>query len=279
MVIIGFLFYNRYTLRNKLNQQLEMQNRQIAEKNQDITNSITYAQRIQNAIIPSAKSVNRIFPENFILYRPKDIVAGDFYWCEEVGNRRFIAVADCTGHGVPGAMVSVVCSNALNRAVFEFNITEPGRILDKTRELIVETFSKNDEKVNDGMDISLLCFDGDKVSWSGANNSLVYVTNGVLKEIKAHKQPIGKSLINTPFPTHHMRLEQGTVFYLFSDGYADQFGGKDGKKFMYRNLLKEFHEISSLPLKEQGERLDMHFQSWRGPLEQLDDVCVIGIRS
>lgn len=278
MIIIGGLFYNRYTLKNKLNHQLELQNKQIAEKNLDITNSINYAKRIQNAIVPSAKSVSLIFPNNFILYKPKDIVAGDFYWCEVVGDRKYIAVADCTGHGVPGAMVSVVCSNALNRALFEFNITDPGKLLDKTRELILETFSKNDERVNDGMDISLLCVMNDEIFWSGAYNSLVYFSNGLRKEIKAHKQPIGKSDISTPFPTHRLSKSDGNIFYLFSDGFADQFGGKDGKKLKYKNMLDLFTEYHTLDMKEQKEKLDQFFENWRGELEQIDDVCVIGIR-
>jgi len=278
MCIIGLLFYNRYALRNKLNHQLELQNKQIAEKNLDITNSINYAKRIQNAIVPSSKSVSMIFPQNFILYKPKDIVAGDFYWCETVVEKKFIAVADCTGHGVPGAMVSVVCSNALNRALFEFNLTEPGKLLDKTRELILETFSKNDERVNDGMDISLLCVDSKEALWSGAFNPLIYFTGGIMKEIKAHKQPIGKSDISTPFPTHRILLEAGTTFYLFSDGFADQFGGKEGKKLKYKNLLNLFRDCQTLSMPEQKQKLDQFFEEWSGDLEQIDDVCVVGIR-
>jgi serine phosphatase RsbU (regulator of sigma subunit)/Tfp pilus assembly protein PilF len=278
LIFIGFLFYNRYQLKGKLNLQLEEQNRQIAEKNMDITNSITYAKRIQNAIVPSQKSVSKLFPDSFILYKPKDIVAGDFYWCEEAGGKKFIAVADCTGHGVPGAMVSVVCSNALNRVVFEFNISDPGKILDKARELIVETFSKSDEQVNDGMDISLLCLDGKELKWAGANNSLVYVHGGALREIKSHKQPIGKSLINTPYPTNKISYSAGDIFYLFTDGYADQFGGKDGKKLKYKSMLSKFHEYSDLSMDEQKLKLDAFFEEWRGNLEQVDDVCVIGVK-
>ena len=148
----------------------------------------------------------------------------------------FIAAADSTGHGVPGAMVSVVCSNALNRAVKEFNLVDTGSILDKTRELVLETFSKSSNDVKDGMDISLLCVDksNDLVFWSGANNPLWYIENNEMKEIKANKQPIGKIDNPMPFTTHRIKVTSGMVFYLFTDGFADQFGGPNGKKFKYK---------------------------------------------
>ncbi|MBK9283806.1 MAG: tetratricopeptide repeat protein [Sphingobacteriaceae bacterium] len=278
LLIIGILFLNRYSIKNKLNEQLAIQNKQIAEKNLDITNSITYAKRIQNAIVPSEKSVSAIFPDNFIMYRPKDIVAGDFYWCEVYENKKYIAVADCTGHGVPGAMMSVVCSNALNRSLFEFKITEPGNLLDKTRDLILETFSKNEEQMNDGMDISLLCVDGNEVKWAGANNSLIYFSKGKRVEIKSHKQSIGKTDKITPFPTHPIPLVKGDVFYLYSDGYADQFGGENGKKIILKNMLALFENNHQLPFQEQKSIITKYFDDWKGNLEQVDDVCLIGIR-
>lgn len=282
LCVLGFLFFNRYALKNKLNRQLELQNHQIAGKNRDITNSINYAKRIQEAILPPKKLVDKFIPHNFILYRPKDIVAGDFYWFERINNISFIAAADCTGHGVPGAMVSVVCSNALNRAVLEFGIIEPGAILDKTRELVLETFSKSDEEVKDGMDISLVAIYENEnetiIKWSGANNPLWYVKDGVMKEIKAHKQPIGVTDNASNFPTHTISLTQNDMLFLFTDGYPDQFGGDTAKKFKLKNMSELFASNAHLPVNEQVQIYVNTFDSWKGVLEQVDDVCIIGIK-
>jgi serine phosphatase RsbU (regulator of sigma subunit) len=214
------------------------------------------------------------------LYKPKDLVAGDFYWAESIGDLFFIAAADSTGHGVPGAMVSVVCSNALNRTVKEFGLTQTGKILDKTRELVVETFEKSASEVKDGMDISLLCLDtkNKKITWSGANNALWYVQNNELLIIKPNKQPIGNTDIPTPFTTHELEFKNGTTFYLFTDGFADQFGGEKGKKFKYKQLEDLLLNNNKLALKEQSNLLDQKFESWKGDLEQVDDVCLIGVR-
>ncbi|MDP1801543.1 MAG: tetratricopeptide repeat protein [Bacteroidota bacterium] len=282
---LGFLLFNRYAIKNKLNKQLELQNHQIAEKNNDITNSINYAKRIQDAILPPVKLVDKYFKNNFVLYRPKDIVAGDFYWLERLNGISFLAAADCTGHGVPGAMVSVVCSNALNRAVLEFGITEPGLILDKTRELVLETFSKSDEEVKDGMDISLIAINDKqegngqvKIKWAGANNPLWYVQDGQLKEVKSHKQPIGVTDNATNFPTHEVTLKSGDSLFLFTDGYPDQFGGADAKKFKLKNLQQLFLTHAHLNMQQQKEIYINTFDKWKGDLEQVDDVCVIGIK-
>ncbi len=283
LCVIGFLFFNRYAIKNKLNKQLEIQNYQIAEKNRDITNSINYAKRIQDAILPPKKLVDKFIPNNFILYRPKDIVAGDFYWFERINGVSFIAAADCTGHGVPGALVSVVCSNALNRAVLEFGITEPGAILDKTRELVLQTFSKSDEEVKDGMDISLLAIYDTKenevhVKWAGANNPLWYVKDGVMMDIKSHKQPIGITDNSTNFPTHSIYLNKNDMLFLFTDGYPDQFGGESAKKFKLKNLQELFATNAHLPPKQQLDVYVSTFENWKGLLEQVDDVCILGIK-
>jgi serine phosphatase RsbU (regulator of sigma subunit) len=214
-----------------------------------------------------------------------------------VGDHFFIAAADCTGHGVPGAMVSVVCSNALNRAVKEFDLTDPGKILDKTTDLVLETFEKSNEEVKDGMDISLLSFkvqslkfnkegennlkpltlNFEQISWAGANNSLYYIEKGELKEIKANKQPIGFSDNRIPFTTHVLPQSLSALF-LFTDGYADQFGGEKGKKFKYSNLQKLVLENSNLELATLNLKLSLTFDEWKGDLEQVDDVCIIGIK-
>ena len=285
----------------KKEKETQEQKHLVEEKQKEILDSIHYAKRLQEAILPPLHFINEHVPNNFVLYQPKDVVAGDFYWAEIKGDKFFIAAADSTGHGVPGAMVSVVCSNALNRTVNEFGITDTGKILDKTRELVLETFAKGNSEVKDGMDISLLCIDksNNKVYWSGANNPLWYVKSSVtssavekstdagldsarpdiqLIEIKADKQPIGKSEITKPFTAHEIALQDGMQFYLFTDGFPDQFGGPKGKKFMYKQLENLLISISHESMENQKQKLEDVFKNWKGDLEQVDDVCMIGVR-
>jgi serine phosphatase RsbU (regulator of sigma subunit) len=246
--------------------------------------SINYARHIQTAILPSPDHFLAAFPHSFILYRPKDVVAGDFYWLYEEQtegtNHVYFAAADCTGHGVPGAMVSVVCSNALNRAVKEFRLTEPGAILDRARELVAETFSRNQEEIRDGMDIALCRLDRNsgELLYSGANNPLWLYTSEGFREIKADKQPVGRSESSKPFTTKCTQLQAGDSIYLFTDGYADQFGGEKGKKFKYSKFRELLSQISMLPPAEQQLRISKELDSWKGRLEQVDDILVLGIR-
>lgn len=252
---------------------------EIEQKNKDITDSINYAKKIQQAILPSDEQFRSLFPNSFVLFRPKDIVAGDFYWMQQINKTVFIAAADCTGHGVPGAMVSVVCSNALNRAVKEFHLADTGKILDKVTDLIIETFEKSTTDVKDGMDISLLAINTEtkQIQWSGAYNVLWYLQDKKLHEITADKQPIGKSDHRKPFTTHKIDYKPGTTFYLFTDGYADQFGGLKGKKFKYKQLEEIIVANSNKELEEQKEYLSAAFENWKGELEQVDDVTIISI--
>jgi serine phosphatase RsbU (regulator of sigma subunit) len=232
------------------------------------------------AILPTTETVREHLPESFIFYQPKDIVAGDFYWMEHLDGITFIAAADSTGHGVPGAMVSIVCSNALNRAVKEFRLRKTGEVLNKTRELVLETFAKSSSDVKDGMDISLLAIHKAKqsISWSGANNSLWYVADGKLNEIKGDKQPIGKTENAKSFTTHEVGYQTGNHFYLYTDGYADQFGGSKGKKFKYRQLQEFVLANSFRTMEEQKQMLEEEFDNWKGNLEQVDDVTIIGLK-
>lgn len=255
-------------------------NAELTIQKKEITDSINYARTIQEAILPSDKFFKECQINHFVFYKPKDIVAGDFYWLERKGDLVFMAVADCTGHGVPGAMGSVVCSNALNRSLLEFGITDPGKILDKTRELIVETFSKSEKDVKDGMDISLLSINlkNFEIKWAGANNSLWFIKQGESYEVKADKQAIGKTDNPKPFNTHVIQLQKGDLLYLFTDGFADQFGGEKGKKFKYKPLRELLISNAHLSLPEQERILEKRFESWQGNLEQVDDVCVAGIR-
>jgi serine phosphatase RsbU (regulator of sigma subunit) len=287
VTLFTLLLYRRFTITQKQKIIIEIQKNEteeqkhlVEEKQKEIIESITYAKRLQEAILPPQEFINKYVPNNFILYKPKDLVAGDFYWAEQINDFFFIAAADSTGHGVPGAMVSVVCSNALNRTVKEFNLTETGNILDKTRELVLETFEKSTSEVKDGMDISLLCIDNKnkKIFWSGANNPLWYFQDNELKEIKADKQPIGKTEYPKPFTTHSIEYITNTTFFLFTDGFADQFGGPKGKKFKYKQFSDLLVNNINLTQQQQAETIDKVFEDWKGNLEQVDDVCVIGIK-
>ena len=286
LLFAGFM-YNRFKITQKQKQIIEVQKQEVEqqkhlveEKSKEITDSITYAKRIQEAILPSREALNEALKDGFILYKPKDIVAGDFYWMENLNNHVLFAAADCTGHGVPGAMVSVVCNNALNRSVREFEITEPGKILDKTRELVVQEFSKSEEEVKDGMDISLCALNTSEktLQWSGANNPLWIIRNNELHETKPDKQPIGKTENSQPFTTHFVEIQNGDIIYIFTDGFVDQFGGEKGKKYKSSQLKELLLSIQHLTMDEQRVALNSNFHSWKGELDQVDDVCVIGVR-
>jgi serine phosphatase RsbU (regulator of sigma subunit) len=252
----------------------------LEEKNKEITDSINYAKRIQSAILPSSQKLKEVLPNHFITYIPKDIVAGDFYWLQEIGNKILFAACDCTGHGVPGAMVSVVCNNGLNRSVKEFGLTDPAQILDKTRELVIEEFSKSDEEVKDGMDIALCSLEGSKLTFAGAHNPLWIIRNGtdVIEEIKGDKQPVGVFEKAKGFKSHEVSLEKGDTVYIFTDGYADQFGGDKGKKLKTANFKSLLLALQNDSMVVQKEKIQSEFDEWKGSLEQLDDVCIIGLR-
>lgn len=290
------------------NGEITQQKKEIEEKNHEILASIRYAQRIQEAILPPSKFVKQYLEQSFVLYKPKDIVAGDFYWMHchpgsgETGNKKILfAACDCTGHGVPGAFVSIVGHNALNRAVKEFSLVKPAEILDKVNELVQETFSKSENEMKDGMDVALCsleftrepreegvdseknlssCSSGflAKLEYSGANNSMYLIREGNLAEVKADKQPIGNFIDRKPFSNHEIELQKGDVVYLFSDGYADQFGGPKGKKFKYSQFEKLLVSVQDKPMDEQKEILDSTMEKWRNNLEQIDDICIIGVR-
>ncbi len=265
----------------------------VEDKNREIMDSIKYARRIQHAILPPIPFVQSHFSDSFVLYKPKDVVAGDFYYCETIGDNIYIASADCTGHGVPGAMVSVVCANALNRAIKEMQITEPAAILDKTRELVLETFEKSEKQVNDGMDLSFckINLKTRKMTFTGANNPVYRITplNGeadektlknddfMLLEYKGDKQPIGDFIFAKPFTQTEVQLKKGDKLYLSTDGFADQFGGDEGRKFMYTPFKKMFLNIHTKKFSEQEEEIVQIFDQWRGSEFQIDDICILGL--
>lgn len=289
LLLYAFILWRSNMARKRANKiirnqkaEVELQKDIVDEKNKEIIDSITYAKRLQEAILPPQRLVKEWLPQSFILYKPKDIVAGDFYWMESVDNWIYFAAADCTGHGVPGAMVSVVCSNALSKSLLEEGKTSPASILDRTRELVIERFGRSEEEIKDGMDISLcaLNWKTGEMQWAGANNPLWIIRNGSdeVEEIKADKQPIGKYGESKAFTNHILTLEKGDTIYVFSDGYPDQFGGARGKKYKSGKLKRYFLSIQEHDMGTQRQLLSDEFENWRGDIEQIDDVCIIGVK-
>jgi serine phosphatase RsbU (regulator of sigma subunit) len=284
------IFYFR-TLVNEYEQINKKKTMLLKSSNDEIKASINYAKRIQEAILPSMSLIKAHLTQSFILYKPKDIVAGDFYWMhllpqpngwEVDGDVILFAAADCTGHGVPGAMVSVVCNNALNQSVKEFGISQPCLILDKTKELVIEAFAESEEDVKDGMDISLCSLNTKtlKLEHSGANNPLWIIRENAeeIEEIKGCKQPIGNFEHEASFMNHEVQLKKGDTIYIFTDGYVDQFGGEKGKKLKSKAFKTLLLSVVKNPIEEQKDLLDHFFEDWKGELEQIDDICIIGVR-
>jgi ligand-binding sensor domain-containing protein/serine phosphatase RsbU (regulator of sigma subunit) len=282
--------------------EIEQQRNEILGQNNDITDSIRYAKRIQGAILPDEDELKLTLKDYFVLYQPKDIVAGDFYWLKSNENRVLFAAADCTGHGVPGALVSVVCHNGLERACTEFKLDDPGLILDKTREIITQQFFTTKEDVNDGMDISLCAIEGGELFFAGANNPIWIVRDNTqpevsvkspnsdiqikrhegeshsVWEVKGDKQPVGKFYNFVPFTTKSMKLLPGDTIYLFTDGLPDQFGGEKGKKLKLKGFREYVLSQQNKELAEQKIAFKKFFESWRGNLEQVDDVCLFAVK-
>ncbi|MCK5692733.1 MAG: SpoIIE family protein phosphatase [Bacteroidales bacterium] len=256
------------------------QKEELTRKNENITDSIRYAKRIQIAILPEKSP----YPDTFILFKPKDIVSGDFYWFTEVGDKEFFSAVDCTGHGVPGAFMSIIGHNSLTKIVREYGILEPGKILNQLNKEVLETLHQRSDAgdVYDGMDLALACYDrkGKYLEFSGAFNPLYLIRDGELLETKADKQSIGRSAFNTDaeFTNHRIDIEKGDTLYLFSDGYADQFGGEHRKKFKYKNLKETILKIQKETMSQQRAILDHTIEKWRGDQDQLDDILVIGRR-
>jgi len=266
------------------NKEINIQKNIIYEKHKEFLDSINYAKRIQEAILPPMSFWKEQLPESFILYKPKDIVAGDFYWMENIQGKTtkviLFSVADCTGHGVPGALVSVVCNDALTSALKEYGSIDPGKLLTKARNIIIEKFEKAGNEINDGMDISLCALNTytNELTWAGANNPLWIIRNNNLIELKPDKMPVGKYISLEPFTTQKIQLQKSDIIYLFSDGYADQFGGKDGKKFKYKQLKELLQSFALETMEEQKNILEKVFNEWKGNVEQIDDVCIIGVK-
>ncbi len=288
-IVFGAAMANRFRVTRKqrnliAEQQLrtEEQKKHIEEKNKEITDSINYAQRIQNAILPAEQELKKAFTDIFVLFSPRDIVSGDFYWFDESKNNKVIAVADCTGHGVPGGFMSMLGFEILQDVVMLEEVTTTSEALRRLDHKVTMTLNKNDKSYRDGMDMALCAFPKNKmeVHFSGANRPMLHFSNGVMNTIKPDKHTIGGAIDNVEkdFSMHVLQLQKGDMLYLFTDGYADQFGGPQGKKFMSKKLEQLLTSIAGLDCSKQKMKLESAFKEWRGSLEQVDDVCIVGIR-
>jgi serine phosphatase RsbU (regulator of sigma subunit) len=263
---------------------LERQRDLLAEQQKHILDSIHYSKRLQNAILPTTDFVKELFPESFIFYLPRNIISGDFYWFHRVGNRKYFSAIDCTGHGVPGALVSMVGQNWLNYAIKDLQLQKPGEILDALNNGVTSTFKEKDDEasVKDGMDLALCCVDYDtmKLEYSGAYNPAIIIRNGEVINLKPDKQPIGASskADKTNFSNLEMDVFPNDMVYVFSDGYPDQFGGPTGFKFLIKRFRELLLEIHQLPMDEQKMILETTLYDWMGAEDQVDDITVIGIK-
>lgn len=293
LLLSGLLFFIFRGLRQKqrANRLLEEKNKIIEEKSliveeqhKDITDSIKYAERIQKAILPPDKLWQNILPQSFVFYQPKDILSGDFYWIGDTPDHTFIAAADCTGHGVPGALMSIVNYNLLNKAILEQGLIDAGEILDGVNKWLTESLHQSFQEatVRDGMDVSLCVIDKKthRLNFAGAFNSIYIVKESEVKEMIPDKQPVGAFIEDNikPFTSHYYQLCKEDVVYMFTDGYADQFGGDKGKKFKYKKLQHTLTTINQKPFHEQKAIVSKLINDWKGGLEQVDDMLLLGFK-
>ena len=272
-------------LRQKEHQAREVlkQKNLLSRRNKSFEDSLKYAQRIQHAMFTSESEVRKMFPESFIFQRPKDIVSGDFYWARKIDNRIFLAVADCTGHGVPGAFMSLIGVEFFRQIIDTQGIYQPSHILDEINRNFDMVFDNMDDlHMRDGMDLSFCAIDvvGRKLEFAGAFNPVYIVRDGEIIEIKGDKNMLGPNIGHgrRPFRNHEIDLQDDDTMYLFSDGYADQFGGPEGKKFKYRRFRHLILSIFEKPLSVQHHMLDKRLNEWKGSLEQVDDILVLGVK-
>ena len=265
-----------------INETLMQQKVLMEKRNHDITSSINYARRIQDAVLPDLRSFKRSVPNCFVLYIPRDIVSGDFYWFAQKENQIIVAAADCTGHGVPGAFMSILGDSYLNQIVNLQGITKADSILSRLHGQIRRALRQSSTENKDGMDISICVIDlGQKhVTFAGAKRPLLYIQNDTIFEIKGDKYSVGGFHTNAEntYTVHQVSFEKTTAFYIFSDGYVDQFGGKQGRKFMTKNFKNLLLQIHQEPMVKQRQLLAQHFEEWKGKHKQIDDVIVVGFQ-
>lgn len=293
LIILAFIFLinRQYRQKKRAFIELEVKNKLITQQKLEITDSIHYAERIQRAVLPQTNFINTYFPEHFVLFKPKDIVSGDFYWMSNKDNTVIIAAADCTGHGVPGAFMSMLGVSFLNEIVNDKGITQANLILNELRNCIIRALQQTGKEgeQKDGMDISLLAInktsDNINAQWSGANNPLYLLRNGEITEFKGNKMPVAIHVRMDSFTNNDIPLQAGDLLYIFTDGFADQFGGPQGKKFKYKPLKELLIENNKHSLSKQKDVLDKTFKAWKShenqdgkDFEQVDDVLVIGLK-
>lgn len=288
-VVLLFL-YNSIKEKNKLHDQLEEQFRKVREsnfeldlKNREVLDSIGYASRIQEASLPHKSDFKKLLPRSFIYYRPKDLVSGDFFWITEVGQKVYVATGDCTGHGVPGALLTIFGVTHLKQIIEGRMIRTPGLILDELRKDIISslTVAHGGEVLNDGMDLSIYSIDKltKRMDYACANNGIYVLRNKEITDIRPDKQPIGFSpSLEKPFRSGSFQLEKDDLIVTYTDGYPDQFGGPKGKKMKSKRFKEIIQKVSLMPESQVSANLHSHFMKWKGNLEQIDDVCVIGVR-
>lgn len=269
---------------NDAKKKIDIALAELGEINHDLLSSIHYAKLIQDAILPSESRVKSVLPDSMLFFRPRDIVSGDFYWLQEYEEKILVAAVDCTGHGVPGAFMSIIGNNQLNAAVKEDGLTTPSLILDRLSSGVADTLRQTKEEtgIKDGMDIALISIDYRNmvVEYAGAYNPLYIFRDGQLIETKGDKFPIGISIDDQlrHFQNHQFDLKKGDCVYIFSDGFPDQFGGPRGKKYKYEQFRQFLYGIHTEDMAIQQKKINAEFLDWMGDLVQLDDVLVIGMR-
>ncbi len=278
VVMLLIVLFNRFKLSQAQKVVIEDQKKLVDEKQKEVLDSIHYAKRIQTTLLAHKDFVDENLENNFIYFQPKDIVSGDFYWATKHNNLFYLAVCDSTGHGVPGAFMSLLNIGFLSEGINEKNILEPSKVFDHARERLISGISKEGQK--DGFDGILMSFDKSsrKIKYVGANNAPILIRKDTCIELELNKMPVGIGERNDPFTQGEVDLQEGDVIYLYTDGFADQFGGPKGKKFKYSELNKILVSISHLPVTEQRKRLESTFNTWKGNLEQVDDVLIVGIK-
>ncbi len=277
VLTFSVLLYKRFALTQRQKNVIEKQKKLVEEKQKEITDSIHYANRIQTTLLAQRDFLKENLPEHFVLFKPKDIVSGDFYWAAKVkSNNFYLGICDSTGHGVPGAFMSLLNIGFLNEAVKEKNISNPNEVFDYVRKRLIENISQDGGQ--EGMDGILLRMDSKTITYAAANNSPILISNQKIIQLPSDKMPVGQGFYEENFNLNTIDYKAGDTLYLYTDGYADQFGGPKGKKFKYQPLNELLLSISTLPLAEQSQILNQKFEEWKGDLEQVDDVCIIGIR-
>ena len=286
--LLSFVLFNRFRLKKRTASELEIRNKEIStqkyiieEKQKEITDSIHYAKRIQNTLLAHKDFIDKFVPQNFILFKPKDIVSGDFYWATEYQDKFYLAVCDSTGHGVPGAFMSLLNIGFLSEAIKEKNISQPNEIFNYVRKRLTESIGSDGQK--DGMDAILICIETltdrtKKITYAAANNEPILIKDNTIIKLAKDKMPVGYGELIADFELHTIDCKVGDMLYLYTDGYADQFGGPKGKKFKYKALNDLLQSINRLQMQEQHHKLNGTIENWMNDLEQVDDICIVGIK-